>query len=135
MYTGTKKRVHLRAESGEDRAAWVEALRAVKEMFPRVSNAELMAESMVVSTERLRQRLLEEGLSEAAIQDCENIMRAELSQMHKHLVVLKQKQLLLIDALRHLEVLLSPITSLYLILVFLPFDILINIIFFFVFGC
>ncbi|XP_062148246.1 oxysterol-binding protein-related protein 1C-like isoform X2 [Alnus glutinosa] len=103
MYTGTKKRVHLRAESGEDRAAWVEALRAVKEMFPRVSNAELMAESMVVSTERLRQRLLEEGLSEAAIQDCENIMRAELSQMHKHLVVLKQKQLLLIDALRHLE--------------------------------
>jgi hypothetical protein len=135
MYTGTKKRVHLRAESGEDRAAWVEALRAVKEMFPRVSNAELMAESMVVSTERLRQRLLEEGLSEAAIQDCENIMRAELSQMHKHLVVLKQKQLLLIDALRHLEVLLSPITSLYLILVFLPFVILINIIFFFVFGC
>jgi len=45
MYTGTKKRVHLRAESGEDRAAWVEALRAVKEMFPRVSNAELMAEA------------------------------------------------------------------------------------------
>ncbi|XP_059433410.1 oxysterol-binding protein-related protein 1C-like isoform X1 [Corylus avellana] len=103
MYTGTKKRVHLRAESGEDRAAWVEALSAVKEMFPRVSNAELMADSMVVSTERLRQRLLEEGLNEVAIQECENIMRAELSQLHKHLVVLKQKQLLLIDALRHLE--------------------------------
>lgn len=114
MYTGTKKRVHLRAESGEDRAAWVEALRAVKEMFPRVSNADLMAESIVVSTERLRQRLLEEGVSEAAIQDCENIMRAELSQMHKHLVVLKQKQLLLIDTLRHLEVYYYPISLLFI---------------------
>jgi hypothetical protein len=121
MYTGTKKRVHLRAESGENRAAWVEALRAVKEMFPRVSNAELMADSMVVSTERLRQRLLEEGLNEVAIQECENIMMAELSQMHKHLVVLKQKQLLLIDALRHLEVLLSPITALYFDLSFSAF--------------
>ncbi|XP_042973542.1 oxysterol-binding protein-related protein 1C-like [Carya illinoinensis] len=106
VYTGTKKRLHLRAECGEDRASWVEALKAVKDMFPRVSNAELMApaaENAVFSTEKLRQRLLEEGVSEVAIQDSETIMRSELSEMHKHLVVLKQKQLLLIDTLRHLE--------------------------------
>ncbi|KAB1208896.1 Oxysterol-binding protein-related protein 1C [Morella rubra] len=106
VVTGTKKRLHLRAESREDRASWVEALKAVKDMFPRVSNAELMApaaENVVFSTERLRQRLLEEGVSEAAIQDSENIMRSDLSEMHKHLVVLKQKQLLLIDTLRRLE--------------------------------
>lgn len=107
VYTGTKKRLHLRAESREDRASWLEALKAVKDMFPRVSNAELMGpavESKVISTEKLRQRLLDEGLSEATIQDSEDIMRSELLEMQKHLVVLKQKQLLLIDALRHLEV-------------------------------
>lgn len=111
MYTGTKKRLHLRAESGEDRASWVEALKAVKDMFPRVSNAELMAPAadVVFSTEKLRQRLSEEGVSEVAIQDSETIMRSELSEMHKHLVVLKQKQLLLIDTLRHLEVALSTL--------------------------
>nr|XP_023891922.1 oxysterol-binding protein-related protein 1C-like isoform X1 [Quercus suber]XP_023891923.1 oxysterol-binding protein-related protein 1C-like isoform X2 [Quercus suber] len=106
VYTGTKKRLHLRAESREDRASWLEALKAVKDMFPRVSNAELMGpavESMVISTEKLRQRLLDEGLSEATIQDSEDIMKSELFEMQKHLVVLKQKQLLLIDALRHLE--------------------------------
>ncbi|GMY12627.1 oxysterol-binding protein-related protein 1C-like isoform X1 [Fagus crenata] len=106
VYTGTKKRLHLRAESREDRAAWVDALKAVKDMFPRVSNAELMApaaQNVAFSTEKLRQRLFDEGVSEAAIQDSENIMRTELLEMQKHLVVLKQKQLLLIDTLRHLE--------------------------------
>jgi hypothetical protein len=34
MNQGLKKRVHLRVVSGEDKAAWVEALRTVKEMFP-----------------------------------------------------------------------------------------------------
>ncbi|KAI4336492.1 hypothetical protein L6164_015014 [Bauhinia variegata] len=105
IYTGTKKRLHLRAESREDRTAWLEALQAVKDMFPRLSNTEIIvpAESVVISTEKLRQRLLEEGVSEAAIQDSEHIMRSELSEMHKHIVVLKKKQLLLMDTLRLLE--------------------------------
>ncbi|KAJ7945165.1 Oxysterol-binding protein-related protein like [Quillaja saponaria] len=105
IYTGTKNRLHLRAESREDRAAWLEALHAVKDMFPRSSNAELMApaETVVISTEKLRKRLLEEGVSEAAIQESEYIMRSELSELHKHFVVLKHKQLLLMDTLRNLE--------------------------------
>lgn len=107
IYTGTK-RVHLRAETREDRVKWMEALQAVKEMFPRISNSDYfvpMDNEVAVSTEKLRQRLLDEGVSEDAIQESEDIMRDEFSALHKHLVVLKQRQLLLIDTLRQLEVL------------------------------
>ncbi|KAG1334686.1 oxysterol-binding protein-related protein 1C [Cocos nucifera] len=104
IFTGTK-RLHLRAETTEDRAAWMEALQAVKEMFPRMSNSELMAplENVSVSTEKLRQRLQEEGVSEAAIQDSEHIMRTEFAALQNQLVLLKQKQSLLRDTLRQLE--------------------------------
>ncbi|KAJ4870607.1 Oxysterol-binding protein-related protein 1C [Raphanus sativus] len=104
IFTGTK-RLHLRAETREDRATWVEALQAVKDMFPRMSNSELMAptNNLAMSTEKLRQRLVDEGVCELAIQDCEQIMRSEFSALHSQLVLLKQKQWLLIDTLRQLE--------------------------------
>lgn len=103
IYTGTK-RLHLRAETREDRMTWVEALLAVKDMFPRMSNSELMAPTdNVVSTEKLRQRLQEEGVSEGVIQESEQIMKAEFAAMQKQLVLLKQKQWRLIDTLRQLE--------------------------------
>ncbi|KAG6707338.1 hypothetical protein I3842_06G025800 [Carya illinoinensis] len=104
IFTGTKK-LHLRAEMREDREAWMEALQAVKDMFPRMSNSELMApiDNFTVSTEKLRQRLLEEGVGEAAIQDSEQIMRSEFAVLQSQLVLLKQKQCLLIDTLRQLE--------------------------------
>ncbi|KAJ6671775.1 OXYSTEROL-BINDING PROTEIN-RELATED [Salix viminalis] len=56
-----KKRLHLRAEIREDRLEWMEALQAVKDMFPRMSNSELMAhmDNVAVSNE-LRKRLQEE---------------------------------------------------------------------------
>lgn len=104
IFTGTK-RLHLRAESREDRVAWVEALQAVKDMFPRMSNSELMApvDGAAVSTEKLRQRLVEEGLTEEAIQESEQIMRTEFAGLQTQLTLLKQKQWLLIDTLRQLE--------------------------------
>ncbi|CAL9048588.1 unnamed protein product [Musa banksii] len=104
IFTGTK-RLHLRAETREDRVAWMEALQAVKDMFPRISNSELMApvDNVVVSTEKLQQRLHEEGVNEAAIHDCEQIMRSEFYAMQNQLVLLKQKQTLLVDTLRQLE--------------------------------
>ncbi|CAH8390582.1 unnamed protein product [Eruca vesicaria subsp. sativa] len=104
IFTGTK-RLHLRADTREDRAAWVEALQAVKDMFPRMSNSELMAptNNLAMSTEKIRQRLVDEGVSELAIQDCEQIMRSEFSELQSQLVLLKQKQWLLIDTLRQLE--------------------------------
>ncbi|KAK4481280.1 hypothetical protein RD792_012165 [Penstemon davidsonii] len=104
IFTGTK-RLHLRAESRDDRTAWMEALQAVKDMFPRLSNSELMApvDSVVVSTERLRERLLEEGVSESAIHESEQIMRNEFASLQNQLMVLKQKHWLLLDTLRQLE--------------------------------
>ncbi|KAK7275688.1 hypothetical protein RIF29_16809 [Crotalaria pallida] len=104
IFTGTK-RLHLRAETCEDRAVWVETLQAVKDMFPRMSNSELMApvDNVAISTEKLRHRLLEEGVSEVAIQDSEQIMKNEFARLQDQLVLLKQKQMTLIDTLRHLE--------------------------------
>lgn len=105
IFTGTKT-LHLRAETRDDRVAWVEALYAVKDMFPRMSISELMApvDNTAVSTEKLRHRLMEEGVSEEAIQDSEQIMRNEYAALQNQLLLLKQKQLALIDNLRHLEV-------------------------------
>lgn len=97
----------MRAETREDRGMWMEALQAVKDMFPRMSNSELMAQmgnSVAVSTDKLRQRLLEEGVTEAAIQDSMQIMKSEFSALRNHLLLLKQKQLLLLDTMRQLEV-------------------------------
>ena len=84
-------------------------MQAVKDMFPRMSNSELLApvDNAVVSTEKLRKRLHEEGVSEAAIQDSEQIVRSEFAVLQNQLVLLKQKQWLLIDTLRHLEVLVT----------------------------
>lgn len=86
--------------------AWLEALEAVKDMFPRISNSELMApvDDVTVSTERLRQKLLEEGLSESAIQESEQIMKSEFASLQTQLRVLRQKYWLLTDTLRQLEV-------------------------------
>lgn len=105
IFTGTKK-LHLRAESREDRVTWLEALQTVKDMFPRISNSELMApvDNLAVSTEKLRQRLLEEGIDEAAIQDSEQIMKDEFASLHSQLLLLKQKHCFLMDTLRNLEV-------------------------------
>lgn len=61
------------------------------------------AAAAAVSTERLRKLLLQEGVSEAAIADSERIVREEFEALHKQLVLLKQKQALLLDTLRHLE--------------------------------
>ncbi|CAA2986500.1 oxysterol-binding protein-related protein 1C-like [Olea europaea var. sylvestris] len=104
IFTGTK-RLHLRAESREDRMAWMEALQVVKDIFPRMSNSELMAplDNVAVSTEKLRQRLLEERVNESAIQDIEQIMKDEFASLQNQLMLLKQKHWLLMESLRQLE--------------------------------
>ena len=96
----------MRAETREDRMAWMEALQAVKDMFPRMSNSELMAsiDNVAVSTEKLRQRLLEAGVSKDTIEESEQIMKDEFASLQNQLMLLKQKHWLLIDTLRQLEV-------------------------------
>lgn len=70
------KRLHLRAATQEDRVAWMEALQAVEDMFPRMSNSELMdpMDNIAMSSEKLRKWLQQQGLREAAIQESERIM-------------------------------------------------------------
>lgn len=103
IFTGTK-RLHLKANTREEQKEWMEALKAVKRMFPRMSNYELMnpISSVMVSTEKLRERLLEEGVNEDIIQDAERIMRIEFSEIQDQLVLLRKKLRLLINTLDRL---------------------------------
>ncbi|XP_059633635.1 oxysterol-binding protein-related protein 1D [Cornus florida] len=104
IFTGTKT-LHLRCVSREDRTTWIEALLAAKDQFPRVLTSSDFApsEDIVVSTEKLRLRLLQEGMNEAVIEECESIMLHELSELQNQLKALQFKHIMLIDTLRQLE--------------------------------
>lgn len=105
IFTGTKT-LHLRCLSREDRATWIEALLAAKDLFPRVlsSNDLVPSEDIVVSTEKLRLRLAQEGVGEPLIKDCESIMLLEVSELQNRLKALQSKHVMLLDTLRQLEV-------------------------------
>ncbi|KAK1266383.1 Oxysterol-binding protein-related protein 1D [Acorus gramineus] len=104
IFSGTKT-LHLRCETREDRGAWIDALHAAKDLFPRMlsSNDFLPSEDVVISTEKLRDRLLQEGLAETVIKECESIMLCELSEVQNQLKLLQQKHVVLLDTLRQLE--------------------------------
>ncbi|KAK2636638.1 hypothetical protein Ddye_031430 [Dipteronia dyeriana] len=104
IFTGTKT-LHLRCISRDDRTLWIEALQAAKDLFPRVltSSDFSTSEDIVVSTEKLRVRLSQEGVGEAVIRDCESIMLAEHSELQNQLNALQRKHLMLLDTLRQLE--------------------------------
>ncbi|XP_074309972.1 oxysterol-binding protein-related protein 1D isoform X2 [Silene latifolia] len=103
IFTGTKT-LHLRCVSKEDRAAWIEALLAAKDLFPRaLSNNEFAPKDIVVSTEQLRRRMLQEGIAEPIIKDCESIMLSEVSELQVQLNALQYKHVALMDTLRRLE--------------------------------
>lgn len=105
IFTGTKT-LHLRCITKENRAAWIDALLSAKDLFPRVlcSNDFLPSQEVVVSTEKLRSRLSQEGIDETVINDCESIMLSELSEMQNQLKALQYKHVSLLDTLRRLEV-------------------------------
>ncbi|KAL1565236.1 Oxysterol-binding protein-related protein 1D, variant 2 [Salvia divinorum] len=104
IFTGTKT-LHLRCQSKEDRASWIEALLAAKDKFPRLLTSYDLApsEDVVVTTEKLRSRLVEEGINETVIKDCESIMLGEVAEVQHQLKSLQLKHMLLLDTLRRLE--------------------------------
>lgn len=104
IFTGTKT-LHLCCVTREDRAAWVEALQAAKDLFPRAltSSDFSPSEDVVISTEKLRSRLVQEGVGETVVKDCESIMLSELSEMQNKLKALQHKHITLLDTLRQLE--------------------------------
>ncbi|XP_010476308.1 PREDICTED: oxysterol-binding protein-related protein 1D-like [Camelina sativa] len=103
IFTGTKT-LHLRCVSRDNRSAWVEALQAAKDLFPRVPSGDILpSDDAVVSTEKLREKLLQEGIGEAVVKDCEAIMLSEVSVLQNRLKVLSHKHIILLDTLRQLE--------------------------------
>ncbi|XP_068649494.1 oxysterol-binding protein-related protein 2A-like isoform X2 [Aristolochia californica] len=105
IFTGTKT-LHLRTDSRNDRVAWIEALVSARCLFPERplnDDVSLMQKVISISTEKLRDRLLEEGLGEALVKDCEQIMLSEFSELKGQLQLLYEERLSLIDTLRQLE--------------------------------
>ncbi|KAL2903503.1 Oxysterol-binding protein-related protein 1D [Bienertia sinuspersici] len=103
IFTGMKT-LHLRCVSKEDRAAWIEALLAAKDLFPRVlASTDFTPEDIVVSTEMLRRRMLQEGIAEPVIKDCESIMLTEVSELQNQFKALQCKHVSMLETLRRLE--------------------------------
>ncbi|KAF8379253.1 hypothetical protein HHK36_028685 [Tetracentron sinense] len=106
IFTATKT-LHLRTDSKRDRVAWVDALVSTRSLFslrPLHDTLSLVPSDRFLSTEKLRSRLLEEGISEVLVKDCEQIMLSEFSEIQGQLKVLCEDRSNLLDTIRQLEV-------------------------------
>ncbi|PWA46477.1 oxysterol-binding protein, PH domain-like protein [Artemisia annua] len=106
IFTATKT-LHLRTSSKEERVAWIEALSSARNQFSvRRLNDKLsvVPTDISLSTERLKQRLVEEGTSETLVKDCEQIMLSEFSEIQGQVKALCEERSSLLDTLRQLEV-------------------------------
>ncbi|XP_024526825.1 oxysterol-binding protein-related protein 1B isoform X1 [Selaginella moellendorffii] len=105
IYTGTKT-LHLRAESKEDRTAWMDALRTSKDLFPKDMSSLSYpppADNIKISTGALNEHLVKLGVPEQGIKECEKIMMSEFTKIQHQLRVMQQKRLFLIEKIRLLE--------------------------------
>ncbi|XP_043715858.1 oxysterol-binding protein-related protein 2A-like isoform X2 [Telopea speciosissima] len=105
IFTATKT-LHLRTNSKKDRVAWINALVSTRNLFSlKPLNDKLchISTNLSVSTEKLRNRLLEGGINEILIQDCEQIMRSEISELQGQFKLLCEERSNLLDTLRQLE--------------------------------
>lgn len=106
IFTATKT-LHLRTDSKKDREAWIQALVSTRSLFPIRTlndNLSIVPNDLSVSTEGLKKRLLEEGVGENLVKDCEKIMLSEFSEIQSQLKVLCEERSNLLDTLRQLEV-------------------------------
>ncbi|OMO55154.1 Oxysterol-binding protein [Corchorus capsularis] len=105
IFTATKT-LHLRTDSKGDRVAWIQALVSTRSLFPLRplnDNLSLVPRDLSISTDRLKKRLLEEGISDNLVKDCEQIMLSEFSDIQGQLKVLCEERSNLLDTLRQLE--------------------------------
>lgn len=97
----------MRTNSKKERAAWIEALISTRNLFqlrPLNDNFSLLQNDVSISTERLKKRLLDEGIGEGLVNDCEQIMLSEFSEIKGQLKSLCDERSNLLDTLRQLEV-------------------------------
>ncbi|KAK4748545.1 hypothetical protein SAY87_015131 [Trapa incisa] len=105
IFTATKT-LHLRTDSKRDRVAWIQALVSTRSLFPLRSLNDSFSHipsEVSVSTEKLKKRLIQEGVGENVVKDCECIMLSEFSEIQGHLKVLCEERSNLLDTLRQLE--------------------------------
>ncbi|KAG8659425.1 oxysterol-binding protein-related protein 2A isoform X2 [Manihot esculenta] len=105
IFTATKT-LHLRTDSRRDRVDWIQALVSTRSLFPSRSlndSLSLVPKDLSISAERLKKRLLEEGISENLVKECEQIMLSEFSEVQGQLQVLCEERSNLLDTLRQLE--------------------------------
>lgn len=83
---------------------------STRSLFPltRTINDNLLSNivpnDLSVSTERLKKRMLEEGVGENLVKDCEQIMLFEFSEIQAQVKLLCEERSNLFDTLRQLEV-------------------------------
>ncbi|VFR02214.1 unnamed protein product [Cuscuta campestris] len=105
IFTPTKT-LHLRTNSRRERGAWIEALVSTRNVFMlRHSNDSLpiLPRSVSVSTDKLKKRLLDEGIGEGLVKDCEQIMLSEFSEMQGQLQYLCDERSSLLETIHQLE--------------------------------
>ncbi|CAD6209088.1 unnamed protein product [Miscanthus lutarioriparius] len=76
------KTLQLRTDSANERVAWIEALVSARDESSPDGGLLSNQNDASFSTERLRNRMHEEGLGEEIIKDCEEIVHSEFSQYH-----------------------------------------------------
>ncbi|XP_042953316.1 oxysterol-binding protein-related protein 2A-like isoform X3 [Carya illinoinensis] len=105
IFTATKT-LHLKTDSKTDRVAWIQALVSTRSLFPLrplTDNLSLIPKDLSISTERLRKRLLEQGINDNLVKDCEQIVLSEFSEIQGQLELLCEERSNLLDTLRQLE--------------------------------
>ncbi|XP_074358862.1 oxysterol-binding protein-related protein 2A isoform X3 [Apium graveolens] len=105
IFTATKT-LHLRTHSRKERVDWIKALISTRSLFslrPLNDNFSLIRDNISISTARLKKRLLEDGISETIVKDCEQIMLSEFSEIEGQVKVLCEERSNLLDTLRQFE--------------------------------
>ncbi|KAK1381806.1 oxysterol-binding protein-related protein 2A [Heracleum sosnowskyi] len=105
IFTATKT-LHLRTHSRKERVDWIKALISTRSLFslrPLNDNFSLIPNDISISTARLKKRLLEDGISETIVKDCEQIMLSEFSEIEGQVKVLCEERSNLLDTLRQFE--------------------------------
>ncbi|KAJ4868137.1 Oxysterol-binding protein-related protein 2B [Raphanus sativus] len=106
IFTATKT-LHLRTDSRSDRAAWLQALASTRRVLPLQSLSGdfsfVSPKDLSISTERLKERLREEGINENLVKECEEIVDSEFSEVQEQIKLLHEERTKLLNALKQLE--------------------------------
>ncbi|WOL10157.1 oxysterol-binding protein-related protein 2A-like isoform X1 [Canna indica] len=95
------KTLHLRTDSSKDRVAWIQALISSTKEISISRRICLMEKDVSISTKKLRDRMQAEGLDEALIKDCEQIMHSEFAEYHRQLKLQYEDHLSSISTFHH----------------------------------